>query len=632
MDAPAARRLPNALLCLVLLQLALSAAFIVAFAHGFGFGRRLIVLHLVTLSASGALAALGLYSALRRFPSAAARRLVAALIAALGMLLWSLYAADAVSNRYWKHNVTYELAARYLARPRVLADYARLAIGWPVLAAASALLTAALAVVLRSRALDDALRRLQAQAKGQSRRITMALALSVAVLSALAAAIVITLPAGHSRRLLLQKEPLAGFFIEPERPDWLGIAALEAQYRTEGPLVRSSYGVAQDFDRRNVILIVVDSLRSDHMSLYGYSRRTTPFLERLKDRGGLRVVERALATCTESRCGIASILTSKTFGSTVPENFKMHELLKDQGYAVHFVLSGDHDWLGLREFYGTGITTYFDGNRSRAHDPTDDRLILEGLDAVPAYSGQPAFFYFHLMSSHVIGVRQERHLAYQPSRTRTTAASYSSETREMRVNNYDNGVRQADAVIEELFGALDAKGYLRNATVVITSDHGEGLGERGAWSFGHTGWLYEEFIRIPLLVYEDGDAPYANLEFATQIDIAPTIVDRLGLPAPLSWEGRSLLQPHGNPYSHHALFDPPYQAIVHRTGGLTYKLLRQSGREELFELTRDPAEQRNLLGSVDEGLVRDLRERIDDAVTSRVRKASDVIDRVTSTR
>lgn len=628
MHTPAARRSPLALVCLIVVPLVCSAAFIVAFAQTLGFGRRLVVLHLATLCAVSAFMGLGLHRLLRWSAPATTRRLVAAVAATLLMSLWLLYAADVVSNAYWHHNVTGELAARYLARPRVLAGYALLVIGWPILAAAAALLIAAATWVIRSRLVAEGLHLLQVQSAAQARKVSLMLAATGVLLSAVAAVTVLTLPAGHPRRQLLQKEPLAGFFVDPERPDWLGMAALTARYREEGPLVRSRYAASPDFDRRNVILIVADSLRSDHMSLYGYPRPTTPFLEQLRERGRLRVVRHALATCNESRCGIATILTSKTYGSTVPENFKLHELLEDQGYAVNFVLSGDHDWLGLRQFYGTDITTYFDGNASPSYDPTDDRLLFEGLEAVPAFSGQPAFFYFHLMSAHVIGVRQDRHLVYQPSYARTTAALYARDSSEMRVNNYDNGVRQADAVLEELFEALDAKGYLRNALVVITSDHGEGLGERGASGYGHNTWLYGEFIRIPLLIYEDREAPYANLEFATQIDVGPTIVDRLGLPVPASWDGRSLLQPGIEAYSHHAMFDPPYQAVLHQTGGLIYKLLRQSGREELFELTSDPGERRNLLASADEALVEDLRRRLDDAVPERVRKAGTVIERL----
>ena len=118
------------------------------------------------------------------------------------------------------------------------------------------------------------------------------------------------------------------------------------------------------------------------MSLYGYERPTTPFLDRLRDEGRLRVVRHVLATCPESRCGISSLLTSKTYATLLDEHFTIQKLFAGQGYAVHFVLSGDHELLDLRRVYGE-VTTYFDGNLSTRFEPTDDRVLFEGLDAIP---------------------------------------------------------------------------------------------------------------------------------------------------------------------------------------------------------------------------------------------------------
>ena len=101
-------------------------------------------------------------------------------------------------------------------------------------------------------------------------------------------------------------------------------------------------------------------------------------------------------------------------------------------------------------------------------------------------------------------------------------------------------MRQADGIIRQIFDALRAKRYLDDAVVVVTGDHGEGLGERH-WAHG---WhLYNEDIRIPMLLYDAPAATYPDLSFAAQVDIAPTILDRLGLPIPASWEGQSLLAP-----------------------------------------------------------------------------------------
>src|SRR5439155_8588061 len=225
---------------------------------------------------------------------------------------------------------------------------------------------------------------------------------------------------------------------------------------------------------------------------------------------------------------------------------------------------------------------------------TDDRLILEGLERVPS-DQSPAFFYFHLMSVHLTGVKQERYRRYLPSVMKNDwEALFRGESdRETVTNNYDNGVVQADATIKDIFAALDQKGYLRNSLILILADHGEGLGERGKTAYGHVLSLYQEFIRIPLLIYDDPPFQYANLRFATQIDVAPTIVDRLGLKVPNSWEGTSLLDPNIKTLTaHQTTLRTPCYALVYRPDAKTYKYIScfLARREELYDLTVDPGE------------------------------------------
>ena len=429
---------------------------------------------------------------------------------------------------------------------------------------------------------------------------------------AAAAALVYDAPA-RDRHILLGREPLIGFFVDSASADRLALLTFAARFREEGPRVRASYQADASFKRRNVIVILVDSLRADHLQIYGYPRSTTPFLARLKRSGRLHQVRLAMATCPESNCGVSSVLASKTFGSLVPENFALHELLFDRGYDVNFILSGDHDWYGMREFYGNDLTIFRDGTESDEFQPTDDRVVLEGLNRVPAFTGRPAFFYFHLMSTHAIGYQQERYRRFTPAISLGQLVKLTEVDLPTHINSYDNGVVQADAIIEQLFEALQRKGYLANALVVISSDHGEGLGEHGGMR-GHAfqGSLYQEFLTIPLLIYDEAGAHYPNLEFSTHIDLAPTIVTRLGLTVPSSWEGKSLLEPGVRPFSYHYMdtHDVPLYAMTQAVGESLYKYLRQSSREELFELTTDPQERVDLMASADPAIVRRFREQL----------------------
>jgi arylsulfatase A-like enzyme len=165
-------------------------------------------------------------------------------------------------------------------------------------------------------------------------------------------------------------------------------------------------------------------------------------------------------------------------------------------------------------------------------------------------------------------------------------------------DRYDDKVLQADGMIRRLFDALAAKHYLDDAIVVVTGDHGEGLGERH-WAHG---WhLYNEDIRIPLLLYDSPGAraaTYPDLSFGVQVDIAPTILDRLGLPIPASWQGQSLLSPSVRRFTRHQTYFLPNRfAVLYRDGDALFKFIAtpQYGKEELYDLRKDAREQHNLV-------------------------------------
>jgi glucan phosphoethanolaminetransferase (alkaline phosphatase superfamily) len=386
-----------------------------------------------------------------------------------------------------------------------------------------------------------------------------------------------------------------GFAFEPTARR-LAVAQRDAVLRAAYPL---HVATAR---RKHVVLIIVDSLRADHMQVYGYGRQTTPFLSSLVESGRMKKVDAAFSTCSESLCGITSTLSGREFRDISASDFQIQDVLGDEGYRTWFLLSGNHRaWNGLPQFYHASDSTFFDGSQTERYTMDDDRVVLEGLERVPQASpDRPAFFYMHLMSTHYLGVQlPESHVfTTRDDEVSPGLEPYKILERLNKPDRYDDKVRQADDIIRQLFDALTAKHYLDDAVVVVTADHGEGLGERH-WAHG---WhLYNEDIRIPLLLYDSPAATYGNLSFATQVDIAPTILDRLGLPIPASWEGQSLLAPVVKRFSfHQTYFLPNRFAVLYRTDDALFKYIAtpQYGKEELYDLTHDRGEVRNL--AVDE--------------------------------
>jgi glucan phosphoethanolaminetransferase (alkaline phosphatase superfamily) len=536
--------------------------------------------------------------------------------AAVATFVLLLYLADFASNVWMGSNVTYTLARIWLEDWRAGGDMLALSrwVGVSLALLVAAVFAAHLAAAHWFAGQIDALLRPSLTTRQALRRGACATAIVIAY-----GLYLHHLSWRTPRSELLTSDPILAFLrssIDIYDDSYL---ALAERLKAEEPRCRAAAAAPRPFDRRNVILIIVDSLRADHLSLYGYGRPTTPFLDALAAAGRLRKVDFATSTCAESNCGILSTLASKTLRRQIAGDFKLPDLLHDQGYKTFFVLSGSHDWHGLRDLYGTEQTLYFEGRDSRRYGRSDDRLLFEGLERVPD-AGGPAFFYFHLMSAHLVGTKQDQYKIYRPSNVSNDWAALfnGAYDRESVVNNYDNGVTQADATIRELFASLERKGYLRGSVVVILGDHGEGLGERGPSNYGHVTSLYQEFIRIPLLVYDDPGVRYDNLQFATQIDVAPTIADRLGLPVPSCWDGHSLYRGPIAPLTvHQTTLKRPAYALVYRHDGRIYKYMYSypGRREEIYDLTADPRERTNLRDTVDPALLAFFRGALERART-----------------
>lgn len=601
--------------------LAVSCGYMYFFCWHFGVSRRLLILHLTVVA--GGLLCLVLVTGLPLLSrSVRARRLtryaIALVYAGWSTALAALYLADFVSYRLWGHNINYQLISHYVLR-RHLLDNKTLALPPQVyLVIVFGMFVIFVSHLGMSKKISQGLEEIFLPGRSSSlfrdRGRTLKLSAALGLILCAYAIFLAVLPTQLNSNWQMEYEPVTGFF----RPDLYDASrdALAERLRFDEPRIRAGYPRKQNFERKNVVIIIVDSLRADHMQIYGYDRPTTPFLNSLLQSGKLKKVELATATCAESNCGILSTLSSRNLHGIIPEDFKLHDLLHDQGYGTYFILSGDHEWYGLKQAYGKDLTYYFDGASSKSYpDMLDDRLLFEGMENVPDFAGKPAFFYFHLMSVHFSGIKQDRYRIYQPSTVERNWEMLMQGKYNVTslVNNYDNGIIQADAMIQQIFDSLQEKGYLADSLVVILADHGEGLGERDEKDFGHVNSLYQEFIRIPLLFYDSSQTTYTNLKYATQIDVAPTILARLGLLVPSSWQGQSLLSPDNRPYSFHQtkLVNPAY-AIVFRTDGFTYKYLyrTQDRREELYDLNNDPGETKNLMLSADQSLIMQLRAKL----------------------
>jgi glucan phosphoethanolaminetransferase (alkaline phosphatase superfamily) len=580
-----------------------SLCFIIGFRAQFEYSPVLIPLHLavVIVLVSGMTLLMGVGLSIPPFRKWRYSKYVLIAIPFLySTALVTVYLLDIISNRMWGFNVTAQIIAVFSLRlPRFLKN---VDVDFTLIYAVAAAMLLAWASLgyAHFKLADRVFRNLEALFVGRKEETRgrrnwlyglTAGTFAIAYFGAL-------LPFAYHPRVLNSDPVISLFFYQSDfsdkEMDGLAVTVSEHKYR-------SDYPKAQSFDRKSVFVIFSDSLRADHLSVYGYTRPTSPFLQGLLETGRLKKVEFSASTCSESVYGILSTLSSKYFQNLSRKNFKLHELLKDQGYRVYFLVSGDHSWYGLKQEYGNSIDRYVEGEDKDDDRLDDDATLIRNMAQIPDYEGTPAFFYFFLMSTHSSGVKHDKYQRWPNEPTNSAQAG---------INTYDNRILQADDVIRQIMEALKHKGYLDKSVGVILADHGDSFWEHE--SRGHCNTLYQEEIRIPILFYDAPEAKYEGLRMGTQVDVAPTLLDRLGLPIPSSWDGVSLLHPQGEKYRfHQTRRQNTCMAVLSDDSHGIYKYIRQGDREELYDLQSDPRERQNIMFSVDPSLVRKLREEMD---------------------
>jgi arylsulfatase A-like enzyme len=363
---------------------------------------------------------------------------------------------------------------------------------------------------------------------------------------------------------------------------------------------------------RRLVWISIDTVRADHLGLYGYSRTTSPNLDRRASR--LAVFEEALAPASWTLPSIASQFTARHasgHGAVLPtlkrdtRHAGVFELLARSGFTVLGVTA--NGFLSRHFNLADGFDTLVGRSEARA-----DAVTRSALDVLDEWPGGDLALFVHYMDPHTDYDPPPPFDRFDPDyRGPADGTSFkrlarTPRDREHVVALYDGEIAFVDAQLEELLRELEARGVLGGALLVVSSDHGEEFQDHGDWVHGHG--VHSELLRVPLLVGVPGAAPRRIPDLVSLIDVAPTILDAFGLPAPSSFEGRSLLplvkgRPLGprpalaeterGPRTDHrvALRDGPYHYVVS---------LRWEGRrptvlgEALYDRRTDPGERRPL--------------------------------------
>lgn len=375
----------------------------------------------------------------------------------------------------------------------------------------------------------------------------------------------------------------------------------------------------------NVLLITVDSLRQDRLGCYGNKQNLTPYLDELVKEGVFFANAVTVATITAP--SIASILTGvypskhNLYSLFEPLSVKqiktIPELLKKHGFTTVGVVSVQH--LNSAWKMNRGFDKFYDHNR---WDKYLRRIKIGKIKLISIVSRLRLLpiSYFFCKDGAVVNMQFlswlnkkkdstpffawlhyfDLHMRYGPR------GSIPAPERVNALALYDGKVAYVDMLIGELTNFLKKKGLFENTIIIVMADHGETFSVRGFE--GHSQSFYEELIKIPLIIRGPNIPRGKRLDqLVRSIDVAPSILDLLGLDIPGWMEGKSFypllkdekLEDDRDVYLFSTDIHDGNRGIVFSLRGYRNKKWKfiwnlTKNQEELYDLTVDPEEKNNL--------------------------------------
>jgi arylsulfatase A-like enzyme/HEAT repeat protein len=382
--------------------------------------------------------------------------------------------------------------------------------------------------------------------------------------------------AATSRSFMLTLEPMMGL-IAPSG------ASADAIARAENAraLRRSRIAVGElpEWEGPHVLLVTIDALRADHLGLYGYERPVSPHLDALAERAV--VFERAYAQAPHSSYSLSSLMTGHYLREAVELDAPLPEPTLPSTLAEHGYETVSFFTPGIFHTEGERLAQY---DRTSfgfgSHDPTDDDAapktdaVLREADLVRARGEPPTFFWVHYFDTHE---------PYGDTRYGTGD-----------MDRYDGEISNVDQELDRLITALGEK-LERELVIVISADHGEEFREHGGVYHGSS--VFDEQVRVPLLVLAP-DLPARRVRAPVElVDVAPTILSMVGAEVPATMTGddlRALMLGRVEDVG------PAFSSVTHKKMVVRwpYKLIAdfRFNLFQIFDLENDPRERENLAG------------------------------------
>ena len=357
--------------------------------------------------------------------------------------------------------------------------------------------------------------------------------------------------------------------------------------------------IAANASLPNVLLFLIDTLRQDHLGCYGYYRDTSPHIDALAQ-DAVRFTE-LISQSSWTKPSVASLLTS-TYPSVHgaqdrpdvlrPGLPKLGGALGNAGFETHAFMS-NRNCIPVWGF-GDEFFRFLDADSQHWLHADDAATVDAVIETLEFAAGRQWFFFVHTMGPHY---------PYEPPppfddsfAPDPSSGSGPPSEQELNVGLYDGEIANTDAQFGRLVNRLKELGLYENTLIIVLSDHGEEFGEHGGTQHGTT--LFEEQLRVPLLIKLPGNKHAGTVchGLVESLDVAPSILEVLGLPAVPRFQGSSFVRALSSgklkekpAYASLLIESRRIRAVRTKTSKYIHDI--RGGTEYWYDLAVDPGEQ-----------------------------------------
>lgn len=358
---------------------------------------------------------------------------------------------------------------------------------------------------------------------------------------------------------------------------------------------------------KNVLMLLVDTLRIDHLGYAGYHRNTSPNIDLLANEG--TAFMNAYATSPHTPRSIPAVFFGRyasrmkwlgaqyNYPRVHEDNVSFAEVLKEQGHVN--LAQTSHHYFQEKRGLGQGFDNWNNDGWLEIAPSNDDiaapriwartePMIEKLAQDAKAPDAKPFTLVVHLFEPHA---RWILHKEYD----------FGKEG-DPRVNAYNSEIAYTDAYIGKILQKFKDTGLYDDTVIVLVSDHGEAFNEHGFYFHGQT--LYNEVVRVPMIVRVPGWKPRRVTNPVSIADLPPTLLDLMGYPIPGNYDGSSRVpmmlgqapsedRPVFSELLPYTSWKEHHKAVM--LGDWKFISVLTAGSEQLYNLADDPGEKKNLL-------------------------------------